>query len=134
MAKIITIEGIGPTYAAKLEKSGVKSINDLLEKAATPKGRRELSEETGISLALIEEWVSQADFMTIDGIGPQYADLLKAAGVDTVPELSLRDPVAVLDRMVKVNDEKHLVNQLPPVQEISKWIKQALRSPRRIRY
>jgi predicted flap endonuclease-1-like 5' DNA nuclease len=134
MAKIITIEGIGPTYAGKLEKSGVKSINDLLEKAATREGRRELSKETGISLALIVEWVSQADLMTIDGIGPQYADLLKAAGVDTVPELALRDPVALLDRMVKVNDEKHLVNQLPSVQEISKWIKQALKSPRRIRY
>lgn len=134
MAKLISIEGIGPTYADKLEKSGVKTINDLLEKAGIPQGRKELSKETGISLALILEWAGQADLMTIDGIGPQYADLLKAAGVDTVPELALRDPVALLDKMVRVNDEKKLVNQLPSVQEISKWIKQALKSPRRIRY
>ena len=29
------------------------------------------------------EWVNHADLMRINGIGPEYADLLEEAGVDT---------------------------------------------------
>ena len=72
--------------------------------------------------------------MTIDGIGPQNADLLRACGIDVVPVLALRDPGALHEKMIEVNNEKHLVIKVPSEQEIAKWIRQALRSPRRIRY
>ena len=47
--KIIDIEGIGPAYAEKLEAAGVKTTDDLLDKADNKKGREKLAEETGIS-------------------------------------------------------------------------------------
>ena len=134
MPKLITIEGIGDTYAEKLKQCGIQSIEDLLLKAGTPKGRKEISEKSGISAQLILEWANQADLMTIDGIGPQNADLLRACGIDVVPVLALRDPGALHEKMIEVNNEKHLVIKVPSEQEIAKWIRQALRSPRRIRY
>jgi len=35
--------------------------------------------------------VNHADLCRIDGVGSEYADLLEAAGVDTVPELAQRN-------------------------------------------
>ena len=134
MARLVDIEGIGQAYADRLKKSGIQTIDDFLAKAATPGGRKEISEKTGISPQVILEWTNQADLMTIDGIGPQHADLLEEAGVDTVPELALRDPGALHDKMIEVNDRKRLVSRVPSEQEIAKWVRQALRAPRRIRY
>lgn len=37
--KIEEIEGIGGAYARKLEAAGVKTTEDLLDKAASKKGR-----------------------------------------------------------------------------------------------
>ena len=51
--KIEEIEGIGGAYARKLEAAGVKTTEDLLDKAALKKGRAALAEETGISEKLI---------------------------------------------------------------------------------
>lgn len=42
--KIIDLEGIGPVYAEKLVAAGVVTADDLLEKCAAPKGRKELAE------------------------------------------------------------------------------------------
>ena len=62
-------------------------MQDLLEKGATPKGRKEIAEKSGISDALILKWANRADLFRVKGIGEEYSDLLEAAGVDTVPEL-----------------------------------------------
>lgn len=43
------IEGIGPAYAAKLTAAGIKTTDDLLQRAAAPKGREELATATGLS-------------------------------------------------------------------------------------
>ena len=51
--KMIDIEGVGETYAKKLEEAGIKDSADLLKKAATRTGRAELEEATGISGKLI---------------------------------------------------------------------------------
>ena len=54
------------------------------------KGRAELAEKTGISEKLILKWPNHADPVRIKGIAGEYAELLEAAGVDTVPELAMR--------------------------------------------
>ena len=59
MAKITEIEGIGDVNAQKLRDAGVTSVESLLEKGKTPKGRKELAETTGISGKLILGWVNR---------------------------------------------------------------------------
>ena len=89
---IIDIEGIGETYAPKLQEVGVKTVARLLERGKTPKGRKELAESTGINEKLILKWVNMGDLFRVKGIGPEYSELLEKAGVDTVKELRHRVP------------------------------------------
>ena len=88
--KIIDVEGIGPVYAEKLQAVGLKTTEEYLEKCATPAGRKALAEETDISPKLILKWANHADLFRINGIASQFAELLEAAGVDTVKARSPR--------------------------------------------
>lgn len=56
--------------------------------SASANGRQEIGQKTGISAANILEWVNHVDLMRVRGVGEEYADLLEAAGVDSVPELA----------------------------------------------
>lgn len=123
--KIIDIEGIGEVYAEKLTAAGIKTTDDLLEKGASKKGRQALAEETGISEKLILKWTNHADLFRIKGIAGQFAELLEAAGVDTVKELRHRVPANLHAKLVEVNEAKHLCNRVPAESEVEKMIEQA---------
>ncbi len=134
MSKIIEIEGIGAVYAQKLHGIGIETTEDLLAKGATPKGREEIAEKTGISAKLILRWVNMADLFRIKGIGEQYSDLLEAAGVDTVPELAQRNAENLHQKLVAVNEAKKLVRKLPTPAQVADWIEQAKKLPRVMTY
>ncbi|MBC7256094.1 MAG: DUF4332 domain-containing protein [Chloroflexi bacterium] len=134
MAKLDLIEGIGATYAAQLAEAGVNSIEALLEKGATPKGRQELAEKTGISPKLILEWVNLADLFRIKGIGEEYSDLLEEAGVDTVVELAQRNPENLYRALAETNRAKKLVRRLPSQEQVADWVAQAKALPRVVEY
>ena len=59
--KIIDIQGIGPVYAEKLIAAGIETVDQLLEKGASAKGRAALEEATGIDHGRILTWVNHAD-------------------------------------------------------------------------
>lgn len=134
MTKLIDIEGIGPVYAAKLQEAGVGSAEALLEMGATPKGRKEIAEKSGISDNLILEWVNHVDLYRIRGVGSEYSDLLEEAGVDTVPELAQRNPEHLLEKMTAVNSEKKLVRRLPVLSQVQSWVEQAKKLDRKVNY
>jgi predicted flap endonuclease-1-like 5' DNA nuclease len=134
MAKLTKVEGIGQVYAAKLQEAGITTTQALLEIGATPQGRKEIAEKTGISGTLILQWVNHVDLFRIRGVGEEYSDLLEAAGVDTVPELAQRNPENLHQKLTTVNQEKKLVRQLPNQAQVSNWIEQAKRLPRVITY
>lgn len=125
MTRIQEVEGIGPTYAAKLAELGIDTVEELLEAGASPKGRKELVEKSGISAKLILKWVNRADLARVKGVGEEYADLLELAGVDTVPELAQRNPQNLYQKMVEVNDEKELVRRVPSLSAVQDWVAQA---------
>ena len=123
--KIIDIEGVGEVYAQKLEAAGINKVEDLLEQCAAPKGRKDLAEKTGISDKLILRWTNHADLFRISGVGPQFAELLEAAGVDTVKEFRHRVAENLVPKMEEVNQAKNLVGRVPSVKEVQKMIDQA---------
>lgn len=123
--KIEEIEGIGSVYAEKLEAAGVKTTEALLEKASTPHDRKKLAEETGIPEKLILKWANHADLFRIKGVAGQFAELLEAAGVDTVKELRHRVAANLQPKLVEVNEAKNLCNRVPSVSEVEKMIAQA---------
>ncbi len=134
MAPISKIEGIGDVYAQKLKELGINTVEALLERGATRQGRAEIAEKTGISPKLILEWVNHADLFRIKGIGEEYADLLEAAGVDTVVELAQRNPEHLYQKLVEVNKEKRLVRRLPTEAQVRSWVEQAKALPRVVEY
>jgi predicted flap endonuclease-1-like 5' DNA nuclease len=134
MANIVDVEGIGPVFAEKLAKAGITTTAKLLAAGATPKGRSELAEKTGIGSARILEWVNHADLFRIKGVGEEYSDLLEEAGVDTVPELAQRNASNLHKKLTAVNQEKNLVRRLPTEKQVADWVVQAKRLPRVITY
>jgi predicted flap endonuclease-1-like 5' DNA nuclease len=134
MTDIVDIEGIGPAHAAKLKDNGVATVEALLKTGASPKGRKDLAEKTGIRDDLILKWVNRADLFRIKGVGEEYSDLLEAAGVDTVPELAQRRADNLHAKMVEVNTAKKLVRQMPTENQVADWIAHAKTLERVVTY
>jgi predicted flap endonuclease-1-like 5' DNA nuclease len=105
-----------------------------LKHGAFPKGRVEIAERSGISSKLILEWVNHIDLYRVKGVGSEYADLLEAAGVDTVVELATRNPANLFEKLSAVNEEKKLVRRLPVATQVEEWVEQAKQLPRVINY
>jgi len=122
---IIDIEGIGPTFTKKLKKIGVTRTDQLLERGAAPKGRRELAAESGIDEKKILKWCNMADLMRIKGVAEEYSELLEAAGVDTVKELRNRNATNLTAAMKEVNDKKKLVRLCPGEKTVTRWVAEA---------
>ena len=123
--KIAEIEGIGDSYAAKLQEAGIYTTEELLKECATPGGRRKVAEQTGISPKLILKWANHADLFRIKGVAGQFAELLEASGVDTVKEFRHRVAANLHQKMVEVSEAKNLCNRVPSVSELEKMIDQA---------
>jgi predicted flap endonuclease-1-like 5' DNA nuclease len=129
--RIEEVEGIGPVYAAKLEKAGVSSTDDLLEQGAKPGGRTRLATATGIDGGLILEWVNHVDLMRIKGVGSEYSDLLEAAGVDSPAELARRNAANLATTFQEVDAARpDMVRRVPSESEIQGWIDQSKTLPK----
>lgn len=134
MTVLNSIEGIGEVYETKLKELGIGSVEALLEAGSTKKGRMKLAEDSGISEKLVLRWVNHADLYRIKGVAGEYAELLEASGVDTVPELAQRKPENLTSKMAEVNEEKKLVRKLPTLNQVESWVAQAKELPRVMEY
>lgn len=123
--KINEIEGIGPSFAEKLQAAKITNTDHLLAKCGDKKGRKAISEATGISESQLLKWSNMADLMRISGVGKQFAELLEAAGVDTVKELRNRNAANLAEAMTSINDEKKLTRGSANVTQVEEWISQA---------
>jgi predicted flap endonuclease-1-like 5' DNA nuclease len=119
------IEGIGPAYGEKLKAAEIKTTNDFLKLCCDKKGRKAVAEQTTISETLILKWANLADLMRINGVGPQFSELLEAAGVDTVKELRHRNAENLAAKMSEINEEKKLTRRVPDADAIQGWINEA---------
>lgn len=132
MAKIDTIEGVGPALSEKFAGAGITTCEALLKAGGDKKGRAELAEKTGLSEVRLLKLVNHADLMRINGIGGEYSELLEAAGVDTVPELAQRSASNLAAKLAEVNAQKKLVRAVPSESQVEGWIKQAKGLPRAV--
>jgi len=119
------IQGIGPSFKEKLATASVTTTEKLLDMGATKKGRTELATTTGVSETHILDWVNMADMMRINGVGGQFAELLKATGVDTVKELRTRNAENLTKAMTEMNEQKNLAKTTPTITHVTKWIEEA---------
>jgi len=71
--KIVDIEGIGTTYAAKLNKEGIYTTSDLLTHCGTKQGREKIAGATNLPESLILTWVNHSDLMRLNGVAGQIS-------------------------------------------------------------
>lgn len=128
------IEGIGETYGERLAVLGIKTTGDLLEIGATKTGRQQIAKGADLPESLILTWVNHADLMRIDGVAGQYSELLEAAGVDTVKELSHRNAENLHAKMVEVNNQYGLTGKVPSAEHLAEMIEQAKKMEPKIFY
>lgn len=131
---IADMEGIGPAMSEKLSAARVKTVEDLLTHGATPKGRTQIAEASGIDESRILRWVNMADLYRIKGVGSEYAELLEASGVDTVKELRNRRADNLFQKMTEVNTAKNLVRKVPTESQVREFIEQAKSLPPIVTY
>ena len=123
--KISSIEGIGEATTAKLEKAGITTVEALLEKGGQKAGRKEIADTSGMSESVVLDFVNMADLFRINGVAGQFAELLKASGVDTVKELATRNAENLWAKLTEVNTEKSLTKVVPSAEKITDFITQA---------
>lgn len=143
---IKNIDGIGPKNEKKLNEYGIFTIEDLRKEGETEEGRKKLSEETGIYLKWIENWVEQAKSHKVEEVvekveevkeiekvekaqkvinNDEYSELLEKAGFKSSKDLASIKPLDLLDKIYQTNQKYNLVPRMPSINQIVRWIEQA---------
>jgi predicted flap endonuclease-1-like 5' DNA nuclease len=133
-SSISDLDGLGPDFAIKMKKAGIRTTEKLLEMTKSLKGRQMLARQTEIDQKQLLCVANLIDRMRIKGVGLEYAELLEAAGVKTVRELRYRNPARLADAMAKANMKHKLVRVLPSEHTVERWIDHAKKLPVKISY
>lgn len=128
------LKGITEAVAAALKGQGLADSDALLEKAKTPKGRKELAQAAGVDTGVILELANRADLARVKGIGRVYSDLLEEAGVDTVKELARRSPENLHAKLIEINSTKQLTQRPPSAEQVADFVEQAKGLPAGLEY
>ena len=131
---LTAIPDIDPEVLSVLRKAGIRSTGSLLEKTRTGRQRKLLAEQTGLDSRQLLCWANLADRMRVKGVSTEYAELLSAAGVDTVKELKVRNPANLAKAMADANKRRKVVRLLPSESVVARWIDSAKELPLKIRY
>ena len=126
--------GCEAAHVRLLKSVRIRTTERLLDVAKSPKGRKQLRTMTGINERLLLRWANTADRMRIKGVGKENAELLEAAGVNTVRELKYRNPAKLAAAMRDANRKRKLVSILPSEATVGRWIEEARRLPLKISY
>ena len=127
--KIMDIQGIGPEFNQKLTTLNIHTTDELLKHTMNGTNFKTLVEKTGISEKLFEQWTRMSLLMRVNGIGPQYAELLYFSGVDTVEKLRDKPAEDLIRKLAEVNATRNLTNALPSVVDVQRWVEQIRNMP-----
>jgi predicted flap endonuclease-1-like 5' DNA nuclease len=109
----------------KLHKAGVETTEQLLDKAAKAKDRKNLAKAAGLKPAELLDLARRCDLLRIKGVGSEMVLLLEAAGVKTTADLVKQQAGPLTDAMLKVNQTKKITEKPPTEPQLSDWIGQA---------
>ncbi len=125
---------IDPEFVPRLKSLGIRTSDKLLEAAGSLRGRKIISQKTGMDEKSLLCIANKIDRMRVKGVGHDYADLLHMAGVDTVRELKYRNPKRLAEAMAEANAKRKLVRFLPSEDTVKRWIESAKKLPIKISY
>jgi hypothetical protein len=125
MTSINSINGMTHIEATKLRRARVRTTVTFLQIASSRSGRALLTKETGISSPKLLHWAKRAELMKIRDLGRDYSDLLEAVGVESVSELKRRNPESLHESMSAINNKQEIVDRMPSIKRVTKWIEES---------
>jgi hypothetical protein len=131
---LTAIAGLDAVSIAALKAAGIRSTGGLLENTRTAAQRKQLAGKAGLDPKKLLCWANLADRMRVKGISKEYAELLSAAGVETVKDLKVRNPANLAQAMASANKARKLVRLLPSERVVTRWIASAKELPLKISY
>jgi hypothetical protein len=131
---LTAIAGLDGDAIAALKRAGIRSAGALLDNTRTATQRKQLAEKTGLDPKKLLCWANLADRMRVKGISKEYAELLSAAGVETVKDLKVRNPANLARAMASANKTRKVVRLLPSERVVTRWIANAKDLPLKITY
>jgi predicted flap endonuclease-1-like 5' DNA nuclease len=84
-----------------------------------------LSAATGIDRDTILTTATKPDLMHVKGVGMKYATLLRASGVNNMPELASRNAADLSKKMDEVNAKEQILKDAPSADTVSGWVEDA---------
>jgi predicted flap endonuclease-1-like 5' DNA nuclease len=134
MVVVKEVKGVTGALVIKLHEHGIKDSAELLEKAKTPAGRKELAGKLGVDAKALLELANRADLIRIKGVAGAFSNLLENAGVDTLKELAGRVPANLQAKLAEVNEKTKLSHRTPTVGMVTDWVEQAKKLPKTLEY
>jgi predicted flap endonuclease-1-like 5' DNA nuclease len=120
---------ITSTEAQKLDKAGIKTTEELLDKAAKTKDRKALAKSSGLAAPALLALARRCDLLRIKGIGSEMVLLLEASGVKTTAELAKKDVAALSAAVATANQAKKISEKPPADPQLQYWIEEAKKMP-----
>ena len=96
-------------YQAKYEKE-IKEEPPITETEKTEK----LDEETSVD-----------DIAELEGVGPKYQELLRAAGYTSIKAIAESNPEALFSKLIETNEDTGITKRPPTQRNVEEWIKAA---------
>lgn len=124
--RIEELPRLDETARSRLENLGIRTTQDLLQKAQTAEGKEEIAQHLQQKPQQVSRWVIMADLARIPSVGCQYCGLILHAGIGSIAQLSQMHPQTlhrqVLRLQVSLFKRK---DYCPPVETVQKWIMEA---------
>ena len=65
------------------------------------------------------------DLDQMQGVGPKYQELLRAAQVKTIKDIAGYEPDALLEKLLAVNQEENITKRPPTLAKVEDWVEKA---------
>jgi predicted flap endonuclease-1-like 5' DNA nuclease len=130
--RIAEVIAVSTADAESLRAAEIESDADLLDRACQRADRRRLAAQTGIGERTLLAWVEYVNLVNLSGVGPTFARLLEAAGVDSCAELARRDPTHLSETMSDLIAARATIRHRPDKGEVAGWIEEARHAQARV--
>ena len=98
--------GLKTEILGKLETVGVKNTRQLFNKVKTKEERKKFSQQTGISVEELIEFVKLTDLSRIKWIGPIFARIFFDPGTDTADKVSKSTAKDLFKKLKEINKKQ----------------------------
>jgi len=69
-----------------------------------------------------EEAPEEEDISMLDGVGPKYQELLRAAGYNTISSIAEATPETLYSKIIEINNETEITKRPPTMSNIEDWV------------